>query len=104
MIQHIVLLDLPDGYGADELADIMDGLAALGSEIAGFNGFVHGVNRDFESMSPDCAYGFICQFADQETSMAYLQNAKHQALGARLVGLCRGGVQGITVIDLSVGP
>lgn len=101
MIHHIVMLDLPSGYDAHALADVMLGLADLGLDIDGFVGFSHGPNKDFEGMSPDCAYGFICTFTDQATSMSYLANTKHQALGARLVALCRGGADGITVVDMA---
>ena len=104
MIRHIVLLNLAPGHDSAELQSVMDELNALRSDIAGFIDFKHGPNRDFESMSPDCAYAFTCDFADQDTSMAYIDNAKHRALGARLVGLCQGGAQGITVIDMDAGP
>lgn len=103
MIRHIVLLDLPEGYDTKELGTVMDGLAALQGQIAGFTAFAHGPNRDFETMSPYCAYAFTCDFDSAETSHAYLANSDHQALGARLVALCRGGAAGITVIDMETG-
>ncbi len=102
MIRHIVLLDLPEGHDQDELGAIMAGLDALQGKIAGLSRFCHGRNRDFEGMSPDCAYGFICEFDDETTSQAYLAHADHQALGARLVALCKGGAAGVIVIDLDV--
>ena len=102
MIRHVVLLDLPEGHDSAELAAIMQGLAALQHDIDGFKSFAHGPNRDFEKMSPDCSYAFTCDFADEGTSLAYLENAKHKALGARLVALCNGGAKGITVIDMDV--
>lgn len=103
MIQHIVMLDLPAEADRAELLAIMTGLDDLRGSIAGFVGFMHGENKDFEGMSKDRNYGFICTFMDEATSRDYLVNPDHQALGARLVALCRDGVQGITVIDLAVG-
>lgn len=103
MIRHIVLLDLPRGYDSAALEVLMAGLSGLQSKIAGFVGFNHGINRDFEQMSTRYAYGFICDFADQATSQAYLSDPEHQALGAQLAGLCNGGVDGIMVIDLDLG-
>lgn len=102
MIKHIVLLDLPDGHDEAELHDILNGLDGLRDSIAGYDHFEHGPNLDFERMSKDRNYGFICTFQSDATSRAYLENAEHQALGARLVMLCRGGVAGITVIDLAI--
>ncbi len=102
MIRHIVLLDLPAAHDATALARVMDGLDGLRASIPGFVGFAHGPNMDFEGMSPDCAYAFICDFSDEAASRAYLANADHRALGAELVALCRGGAKGITVVDMAL--
>jgi hypothetical protein len=102
MIRHIVLLDLVAGHDATELAAVMDGLDRLRGQIAGFSGFSHGPNRDFEGKSPDCAYAFTCDFDSPATARAYLADPDHRALGARLVAICKGGADGITVIDLEV--
>ena len=102
MIRHVVLLDLVAGHDPAELADIRAGLDGLRDSIEGFTRFEHGLNRDFEGMSPRVRYGFICDFADEQVSHAYLRHAGHIALGARLVVLCKGGVAGITVVDLEL--
>ena len=102
MIKHIVLLDLPPDYDRAELAVIMEGLDRLRETIAGFTGFEHGPNQDFEGMSPHCAYAFICDFANEDTSQRYIIDPDHKALGQRLVGLCHGGPKGITVVDMAV--
>ncbi|SFS20425.1 Dabb family protein [Yoonia litorea] len=100
MIQHIVMLDLPADHDSAELANVMAGLGALMHEIDGFLAFAHGPNRDFEGKSPDCAYAFVCTFADAAAVSAYHRDPTHQALGARLVALCQGGADGITVVDM----
>ena len=102
MIRHIVLLDLSQDHDAGALARVMDGLDRLRSAIPGYVGFAHGPNRDFEAMSPHCAYAFTCDFADEATSHAYIANEAHRALGAQLVAMCRGGAKGITVVDMAV--
>ena len=102
MIRHIVLLDLPSGYDQDELAEIMDGIHALRETITGFTRFEHGVNRDFENMSEDCANAFSCHFLNEDASHRYINDPDHQALGSRLVRMCRDGVQGIKVIDMEL--
>lgn len=102
MIRHIVLLDLPADYDRSELAAIIAGLDDLRGKITGFTHFEHGPNRDFEGMSENCAYGFICHFVDEDTSQVYIVDPDHGALGKRLVNLCSGGVDGITVVDLAL--
>ncbi|MDP5086306.1 MAG: Dabb family protein [Yoonia sp.] len=102
MIKHIVLLDLPAGHDSAELGAIMTGLDDLRGRIPGFTGFEHGPNRDFEGMSPRCAYSFLCHFEDETTSRAYLVHPTHIDLGQRLAALCKGGAAGITVVDMAV--
>ena len=100
MIQHIVTLRLRDGVGPDGLQDLMQGLADLVPQIDGFTGFQHGPNLDVEQKSPDFPYGFVCTFEDVAALDRYAGDARHQALGARLVALCHGGPDGIMVYDL----
>lgn len=99
MIQHIVMLGLPEGYDADELDAVMQGLAAL--DLPGFTGFTHGPNRDLEHKTPDHPYGFICTFTDTDALRIYAAHPGHKALGGRLVSLCGSG-DAIMVIDLEV--
>jgi len=101
VIRHIVMLKLAADADQSELQAVMAGLAAL--ELPGFIAFEHGANIDLESKTPDLAYGFIGTFADQTALETYAADPTHQALGARLVALCDGGGDGITVIDLVVG-
>ncbi len=102
MIKHLVLLDLPTAYDRSELQSIMTGLDGMRTKLAGFTQFEHGPNRDFEGMSPSCSYSFICKFADENTSRAYIVDPDHNAFGQRLVELCNGGVKGITVVDMDI--
>ena len=99
MIQHIVMLALPQDHDAAELQAVMDGLAAL--DLPGFMGFSHGPNIDLEDKTPNYPYGFICTFADRAALETYAADPGHRALGARLVALCGGG-DGIMVMDLDV--
>jgi hypothetical protein len=101
MIGHIVLLSLADEPG-EELAGVMVGLADLQTKMPGMSAFQHGVNHDFEHLSPDCDYGFIAMFEDEVALATYAQDEEHKALGTRLVSLCRGGKAGLMVVDLAV--
>lgn len=98
MIQHIVALSLVDGFDRGELILVMNGLSRL--EIDGFLHFSHGENLDFEGKSEQFDYGFVCSFSHEAAVKEYAADETHQALGARLVAMCRGGVDGIFVMDL----
>ncbi len=98
MIQHIVMMTLAENADAEELASVMEGLAAL--ELPGFVGFEHGPNLDFEKLSQSYPYGFICSFEDSEALQIYADDPRHKALGSRLIALC---TDGVFVADLKVG-
>ena len=98
MIQHIVMLRLKPDADPAELAAVMQGLGALG--LAGFTGFQHGPNRDYEAKTQDYPYGFIGTFTDADAVATYAADPRHQALGGRLVALCEGGGDGIMVMDI----
>ena len=102
MIRHIVLLALTPDHDAGELADIMQQLAALVGHLPGFTDFEHGPNRDFENKSAQYPYGFVGTFTGPAALDTYARDARHSALGARLVAMCDGGADGIMVADLAV--
>ncbi|WP_341368287.1 Dabb family protein [Yoonia sp. BS5-3] len=102
MIRHVVLLDLKAGHDAPELVSVMQGLAELSRDLEGLTGFDHGPNRDFEQKSANFGYGFICTFTDHAALQRYAGDTRHQALGARLVALCKGGADGIFVADIEI--
>ncbi|MEM8537099.1 MAG: Dabb family protein [Pseudomonadota bacterium] len=102
MICHIVMLNLPADHDSTALQAIMGGISTLRDKIPGFDGFTHGPNLDFEGLSPDCSYGFMCRFRDADASQRYLDNAEHGALGQQLIGMCTGGIDGIRVVDLDL--
>lgn len=100
MIRHIVLLAIPPDHDPDELHAIMHELAAMADHLPGFDNFEHGPNRDFEDRSARYPYGFIGTFTDADALQTYAQDARHSALGQRLVEMC--GDDGIMVIDLEI--
>ena len=103
MIRHCVFMNLSDEADPNELADVLTGLAAVTDRLPGASDFVSGPNRDFENKTPDFPMGFTIDFADEAALAAYAADEAHKALGARLVALCRGGADGITVYDLDHG-
>ena len=103
MILHSVYLRLNDGADKAELLEIMSGLDALRLKLDGMTDFRHGPNHDFEGKSKEYPYGFVAEFVGTEALKAYAEDEEHAALGARLVALCEGGADGITVFDLETG-
>lgn len=99
MIEHVVMLGLKDASDLSDCRDVMEGLERLTGEIPGFVSLTHGVNIDMEGKSPGYPYGFIARFEDRDALARYAADARHQALGARLVALC-GGPDRITVYDI----
>jgi hypothetical protein len=99
MIRHIVMLELQTDYAPDALGQIMAGLNGLQNEIAGYVGFEHGPNADFEGQSAEYPYGFICSFKDEAALQIYAAHPTHAALGAQLLTMT-GGTDGIMVMDL----
>jgi hypothetical protein len=52
-----------------------------------------------ESLQRGHTHAFTIDFADEAARDAYLVDAGHKALGARLVAAAEGGRDGITVVD-----
>ena len=104
MLTHCVFLDLPEGYDVASLERSMTLLAGLVGQVEGLIDFGHGPNRDFESKSARYTYGFVCRFRDRDAHLAYERHPDHQTGGSLLVEMCRGGHEGILVMDIeSVG-
>lgn len=103
MLLHCVFLKLRPDTDPTELRGVFSGLSALIDEVPGMLGFESGPNRDFEAKTPDFPAGFLVRFETREAHLEYERHPQHVALGARLVAMCEGGAEGITVFDLEVG-
>lgn len=102
MLIHCVFCAIrPDANRAD-LAAVYDVFAGLVPVIDGMISFHAGPNRDFESKTPQFTDGFVIRFDSRAAHLAYDSHPLHKAAGARLVSLCSGGYDGITVFDLQV--
>lgn len=96
-VQHIVLCALATGSEAafDALARALDALRSkllMGPMRWGPDVSPEGLGRGFTA-------GFVIDFPSEAARDAYLSDADHQALGAQLVALCEGGVEGLLVVD-----
>ena len=100
MIRQCVFLKLKPKADVALLDKVMLDLSALVQRLEGCSGFRAGPNRDYENKTPEFPYGFTLDAVNAEALAAYAVDTEHQALGARLVDLCEGGADGITVFDI----
>ncbi len=99
MISHVVALKLAPDAARAELDAVMDGLGDLVSELNGVLLFHHGAEIAAEPLARGHDYGLVLQFVDRAALDEYAADSTHKALGARLVALCAGGIDGLTVFD-----
>lgn len=99
MIRHCVLIRARADAPAGELASAFDGLRALGSRLSGMTAFAGGADVSPEGLQRGYTHAFTIDFTDEEARDAYLIDAEHKALGARLVAAAEGGREGILVVD-----
>jgi hypothetical protein len=102
MLYHLVMLEPKDAAAMAQIAAAMDILETLPARLPGLTGFKHGPNLDFEGKSGRYPYGFLCSFEDKAALDAYSADAEHQRAGGMLVASCKGGADGIFVVDLDV--
>lgn len=102
MIRHIVLTrfrpDAPEG----SIRTIYDGLDALTARLPGARGFSGGRSTGPEGMERGYNHGFVVDFESWADLKTYADHPEHKALGARLVALAEGGLDGVLVLDIEV--
>jgi len=103
MIRHIVLVRFRPEVTQAEKAEIHAGLAGLQARLPGFLRMDAGPNASPEGLGQGFADGFVIDFSDAAARDAYLADAEHQALGARLVAAAQDGLAGLLVFDLALG-
>ncbi len=97
-IRHIVLCKLRPGQD-QAFAGIMAQLAALSPRLT-MGQMTYGADISPEGIGRGYSHGFTIDFPDIAARDTYLEDPTHQAIGARLVALCDGGVSGILVVDI----
>lgn len=103
MIRHFVMLKFrPEITGAEKQA-LYDALNELCGYLSGILDFHASPNVSVET---DLIRGnkdaFFVDFADVAARDAYLADARHQAVGARILESTVGGADGVTVVDMEI--
>ena len=78
---------------------VLAGLAALGRRLPRMQAFAGGADVSPEGLQRGYTHAFTIDFADAAARDAYLIDAEHKALGARLRDTAEGGRDGILVLD-----
>lgn len=101
-LRHFVLLKFRPDVDRSERDSVFSDLAAL-CDLDGVIGFHAGPNVSVET---DLIRGnhdaFWFDFANAEARDAYLVHPRHRAVGARIVGLTQGAIDGVIVCDLEL--
>ena len=101
-IRHFVLLQFRTDVTPEQKDRVFADLKAL-SDLDGVIGFHGGANVSVET---DLIRGnndaFWFDFASGKARDAYLVHPRHQAVGASIVALTEGGIDGVTVCDIEL--
>ncbi|MEP1206388.1 MAG: Dabb family protein [Rhizobiaceae bacterium] len=103
MIRHLVALRYRDSTSQETKDQLMKDLAGLSGHIDGIVDFQVRDNVSVEDhLVRDFRHLFWFDFTDSAVRDAYLVDAAHQAIGARIVAETEGGPDGVYVFDFEV--
>ena len=103
MIRHLVALRFRHGTPQETKETLYTDLAGLSGHIDGILDFQHRANVSVETplvRGFDDLFWF--DFRDATVRDTYLDDAAHQAIGARIVAELEGGADGVFVFDFEV--
>ena len=103
MIRHLVALNFRSDASAETKAQLMSDLAGLSDHIDGIVDFQSRANVSVEDpLVRGFRDLFWFDFRDVAVRDVYLEDAKHKAIGARIVAETEGGLDGVFVCDFEV--
>lgn len=101
MIRHIVLLKVRAGVTEPEVSAIFADLAAIRAKLPGVLAIHSGRSESPEKIERGYLHGFTVDFTDWAALAAYQSHPDHVRVGAALVAVAEGGLDGILVFDLA---
>lgn len=103
MIRHCVFVRFRPQVTDADRDDLLRQIRGLRGRLPGLIAAYVGSNVSPEiGMDKGYSDGFIVDFADAAARDAYLDDADHRVIGAKLVEAAAGGAEGILVFDLHV--
>ena len=97
MLRHIVLLNLTDAAGEEELAAIESGLGALPSVIPEL--LAYGVSRDIGISDGNATLAIVGDFADEAAYRTYAEHPVHLEVIAEKI---KPFVQGRSAVQITL--
>lgn len=103
MIRHLVALKFRSEVSVETKNQLMSDLSGLSGHIEGILDFQSRANVSVEdALVRGFRDLFWFDFQDETVRDVYLEDAKHQAIGARIVAETEGGVDGVFVCDFEL--
>ena len=102
MIRHIVLTKFPDNTPDPRIAEVYANLATLTKTLPGAHAFTGGRSTSPEHLERGYTHAFTIAFDSWAALHSYAFHPEHKALGAQLVALAEGGIDGLLVMDIDV--
>lgn len=103
MIRHVVLIKTSPDVAEATAANIFERLAEVVNRLSGAKHFAGGRSESPEQLVRGYTHGFTIDFDDWDALATYAESPDHKALGAQLVKIAEGGIDGILVVDLPLG-
>lgn len=101
MIRHYVHLRFKLDVTDEQRGPVCGALAGLSDHLDGMLDFQHRKNESPETpLVRDFNDVFWIDFTDARARDVYLDHPMHREIGARLVGMTKGGLDGIFVCDV----
>lgn len=103
MIRHCVFIRFKPETSRERIDELFCEIDALKHQMDGVLAVHIGTNvSPEEGMDKGYSDGFIVDFDNAASRDIYLEDAEHQAVGAKLVEAAVNGVEGILVYDLEI--
>lgn len=99
MIRHVVLFKRAKNIDDAALANVFSALKDLQQKIDGIKSIATGSDCSPEGLQRGFTHGFTVDFVDAPACDAYLPHPAHQKVGAMIVAVTEGGIDGILVLD-----
>ncbi|MBW4706908.1 Dabb family protein [Roseobacter sp. YSTF-M11] len=102
MIRHIVLTRFATDTAEETIAGIYGDLERLTETLAGAGNFGGGRSQSPEQIERGYMHGFTIDFDTWDDLRTYAEDEHHKSLGAQIVALAAGGLDGVLVLDIEV--
>ncbi len=102
MVRHIVLTRFKHSTTEAEINELYRAFESLVGQLDNACGFTGGRSKSPEQIERGYLHGFVIDFDSWNALQHYADHPVHRQLGAQLVELAEGGMDGLLVFDLEV--